>query len=196
MTPEHKSGAPKTKPEAIKTAQEKALATLLVCGSCAYSTVLALQDVFDLRDEAMLKASGALTGGIGGRADTCGSMIGAALMLGMVCGGGRNDGENSIPKIHEAMDRAADFYNWFKSEKGSVKCQDILMMNAGGVQYDFTDPAQLQAAIEAGVLEKCREVVQDNTGKAAAMLWDKVRLKVSHPRVSHKALSDKGKKHV
>jgi len=170
----------KTKTEAVKTAREKALATLLVCGSCAYSTVLALQDVFDLKDEALLKASGALTGGIGGRADTCGSMIGAVLMLGLVCGGGRNDGENSISKIYEASRQAAEFYTWFAGVKGCVNCREILTQNAGGVQYDFTNREQLMAAVEAGVLEKCHDVVQDITGKAAEMLWDELRTTASH----------------
>jgi C_GCAxxG_C_C family probable redox protein len=161
-----------TKEEAVNTAREKALATLLVSGSCAYSTVLALQDVFDLKDEALLKASGALTGGIGARTDTCGSMIGAVLVLGSVCGGGRNDGDNCIPKIFEAMGQAEKYYLWFKEEMGCVTCHDILTKHAGGVQYDFTDREQLTAAIEAGVLIKCRPVVQNNAGKAAEMLWD------------------------
>jgi len=171
---------PKSKAEAVKTAREKALAALAECGSCAYSTVLALQDTFDLKDEELLKASGALTGGIGGRADTCGAMIGATLMLGMVCGGGRDDGYAGITKMYEAMDRAAEFYKWFKGEKGCVNCQQILTMNAGGVQYDFTDREQLTAVIEAGVLDKCREVVQNNAGKAAEMLWDELHKRKKH----------------
>jgi len=167
----------KTKTEAVKTAREKALATLLVSGSCAYSTVLALQDVFDLKDEALLRASGALTGGIGGRADTCGSMIGAVLVLGSVCGGGRNDGENCVTKIYESGKQGADFYNWFRAERGSVNCNDILTAFSNGKYTDFTDREQLMAAIDAGVLIKCREVVQDNTGKAAELLWDELHKK-------------------
>ena len=169
-----------TKEEAVNIAREKALATLLVSGSCAYSTVLALQDVFDLRDEALLKASGALTGGIGARTDTCGSMIGAILVLGSVCGGGRNDGDNCIPKMFEAMAQAEKYYLWFKGEMGCVTCHDILTKFAGGGEHDFTDRAQVLAAIEAGVLAKCRPVVQNNAGKAAEMLWDELHKPVAH----------------
>jgi C_GCAxxG_C_C family probable redox protein len=180
-----------TKEEAVNIAREKVLAILLVSGSCAYSTVLALQDVFDLKDEALLKASGALTGGIGARTDACGSMIGAVLMLGVVCGGGRNDGDNCIPKMFEAMDRAGEYYKWFKQEMGCVSCNDILTKHAGDTKYDFTDREQLILAVEAGVLAKCRPVVQNNAGKAAAMMWDEV-----HKPVPRKALLSKGKKHA
>jgi C_GCAxxG_C_C family probable redox protein len=171
-----------TKEEAVNIAREKALATLLVTGSCSYSTVLALQDVFDLKDEALLKASGALTGGIGARTDACGSMIGAVLMLGAVCGGGRNDGDNCIPKMFEAMTLAEKYYLWFKQEMGCVTCHDILTKHAGGGEHDFTDRAQVLAAIEAGVLAKCRPLVQNNAGKAAEMMWDELHKPVGHTR--------------
>jgi hypothetical protein len=163
-----------TRETAVKTVRDKALATLLVTGSCAYSTVLALQDVFDLKDEALLKASGALTGGIGARTDTCGSMIGAILVIGSVCGGGRNDGDNCIPKMFDAMSQAEKYYLWFKGEMGCVTCHDILTKFAGGGNHDFTDREQVIAAMEAGVLAKCRPVVQNNAGKAAEMLWDEL----------------------
>jgi C_GCAxxG_C_C family probable redox protein len=174
-----------TKEEAVKIAREKALATLLASGSCAYSTVLALQDVFGLKDETLLKASGALTGGIGGQTDTCGSMIGATLVLGAVYGGGRTDGENCVPKIFEAARQAAEYYKWFKAKMGTANCHDILTVFAGGVQYDYTNREQLIVAIEAGVLEKCHSVVQDNAGKAAAILWDELHKPAAPAKKKH-----------
>lgn len=133
-----------------------------------------MQDTFGLQDEALLKASGALTGGIGGQNDTCGSLIGVTLMLGSLCGHGRNDGEAGIDRLQESMRQAADFYKWFKQEKGCVNCNQILIMNANGVEYNFTDPEQLQAAMDAGVLDKCQEVVQNNAGKAAGLIWEEL----------------------
>lgn len=168
---------PKTKTEAISTAREKAIAYVRETGSCAYSTVRAIQETFDLNDEAMLKASGAITGGIGGMADACGSMIGSCLMVGSVCGAGRNEGLDLIDKLHYVMDKARDFYNWFRQQKGSVRCNDILTVNAGGVHYDFTDRAQIIKAIEAGVLAKCDTVVGNNAAKAAEMMWEEMHRK-------------------
>jgi C_GCAxxG_C_C family probable redox protein len=130
-----------------------------------------LQDTFDLKDEALLKASGALTGGIGGLADTCGSMIGATLILGSVCGRGRGD---DMAKLQESIRQAADYYIWFKEQMGTVNCRDIVTKYGNGTFYDFGDPAQARAAWEAGVAQKCVELVQNNATKAAEILWDEL----------------------
>jgi C_GCAxxG_C_C family probable redox protein len=137
-----------------------------------------LQDTFDLKDEALLKASGALTGGIGGQSDTCGSMIGASMIIGAVCGKGRQDGddEKGIKKLFESVKRAADFYNWFKEEHGTVNCRDIVTSYGNGVFYDFGIPEQSKLAREAGVFDKCVEHVQKNVTRAAEILWDELNV--------------------
>jgi hypothetical protein len=133
-----------------------------------------LQDTFDLKDEALLKASGALTGGIGGMADTCGSMIGATLILGSVCGRGRQDGDNGMPKLGKSVRQAADFYRWFQGEKGTVNCRELITGYGKGTFYDFGDREQAKAAWEAGVGQKCVEQVQMVAAKAAEILWDEL----------------------
>jgi hypothetical protein len=133
-----------------------------------------LQDTFDLKDEALLKASGALTGGIGGLADTCGSMIGASLVLGSVCGRGRQDSEKGMEKLGESVRQAADYYVWFRGEKGTVNCREIITRYGNGTFYDFGNPEQAQAARECGVFDKCVELVQDNAAEAAEILWDEL----------------------
>jgi len=133
-----------------------------------------LQDTFDIKDDILLKASGALTGGIGGLADTCGSMIGATLVLGSVCGRGRQDGEAGMPKLAESIRQAADFYKWFKGEKGTVNCRELITGYGNGVFYDFGDPEQAKAAWENGVAQKCDEQVQMIAAKATEILWDEL----------------------
>jgi hypothetical protein len=130
-----------------------------------------LQDTFDLKDEALLKASGALTGGIGGLADTCGSMIGATLILGSVCGRGR---DNGIPKLADSIRQAADYYIWFKGQMGTVNCRDIVTKYGNGTFYNFSDPEQMKLAFKAGVVQKCSELVQNNAAEAAEILWNKL----------------------
>ncbi len=135
-----------------------------------------MQDTFDLKDEALLKASGALTGGIGGLADTCGSMIGATLVLGSVCGKGRQDAddEKGLKKLFESVRQAADYFIWFKGEKDTVNCREIITRHGKGTFYDFGKPDQAKAAREAGVFDKCVELVQNNAAEAAEILWDEL----------------------
>ncbi|MCK4863632.1 MAG: C_GCAxxG_C_C family protein [Dehalococcoidales bacterium] len=125
-----------------------------------------------MKDEALLKASGALTGGIGGLADTCGSMIGASMILGSVCGRGRQDVEKGREKLGKSVRQAADFYHWFKGETGTVNCREIITRHGNGTFYNFGDPEQGKAAREAGVFDKCVALVQKIAAKAAEMLWD------------------------
>lgn len=128
-----------------------------------------------MKDDSLLKASGAMTGGIGGRADTCGSMIGACLILGAVCGRGwQDEGEKGMEKLMESIKQAADFYRWFKEDTGAVTCRDIVTKFGNGVFYDFGDPAQAKAAFEAGVTQKCIQHVQKVVTKATEILWDEL----------------------
>lgn len=127
-----------------------------------------------MKDEALLKASGALTGGIGGLADTCGSMIGATLVLGSVCGRGRDDGDEGMRKLGKSVRQAADYYIWFKGQMGTVNCRDIVTKYGNGTFYNFGDPAQMKLAWEAGVVQKCAELVQNNAAEAAEILWDEL----------------------
>jgi hypothetical protein len=133
-----------------------------------------LQDTFDMKDEALLKASGAMTGGIGGMADACGSLIGSGLILGAVYGLGRKDGDEGMPKLFESIKQAADFYKWFKNKHGSSSCRDTVTKFGNGVFYDFGIPEQAKAGTEAGVLEKCTVLVEDNCARVAELLWDKL----------------------
>jgi hypothetical protein len=134
-----------------------------------------LQDTFDLKDDALLKASGALTGGIGGLADTYGSMIGATMVLGSVFGRGHNDeGEKGMRKLGESIRQAADFFIWFKGKQGTVNCRDIITKHGNGKFYNFGIPEEAQAARETGVFDKCVELVQDNVAEAADIIWDEL----------------------
>lgn len=167
---------PKSKEEAVATARAKAQENMAKFISCAYSTVLALQDTFELNDDALLKASGAMTGGIGGRSDVCGSMIGACLMLGSVCGRGHEDGEDEAgkAKLFESSRQAADYYDWFQKANGTVNCREIVTRFGNGTFYDFGIPEQARLAFETGVAQKCVEHVQNNVAEAAGRLWDEL----------------------
>jgi Putative redox-active protein (C_GCAxxG_C_C) len=116
-----------------------------------------------------------MTGGIGGMADACGSLIGAGLILGAVCGLGREDGDQGMPKLGASIKQAGDFYKWFRDKQGSANCREIVTRFGNGVYYDFGIPEQAKAGIEAGILEKCTLLVEDNSARVAEILWDILR---------------------
>lgn len=129
-----------------------------------------MQDMLDMKDEAVLKASGALTGGIGGKADVCGSLLGASMMLGAALGMGR--GEETMEKMIPSIRKTAEFYDWFVKEFQSAKCRNIVTRFGGGTFYDFGIPEQAEAAAKAGVLAKCDDLIGRAVTKAAEMILD------------------------
>jgi C_GCAxxG_C_C family probable redox protein len=165
---------PKNKAEAVKIASQKAGEYMETCGSCSQSTLLALQDAFDLNDETLLKAAGGLTGGIGGMYDACGSLIGASLMFGAVFGRGFKD-LNNRDKLGESMTAVGKLYKWYEKEFGSATCRDICTRYGGGVFYDRHVPWQAELMKAAGVHEKCAGMAQQTAAKAAEMIWDLTR---------------------
>ena len=123
---------PLIKEEAIKQAYEKARTYTPQYRSCSNGTALALMETFNITDSNVFKAASGLHGGIGGMGDVCGSLLGASLILGLVCGAAPKD--PTKPKAEEpnkpgAKDvptqLVAQLYKWFRKEFGSVKCRIV-----------------------------------------------------------------------
>jgi len=108
---------PESKEEAVKQAYDNAHECEWVHHGCSQCTILALQNVFDMRDDNLFKAASGLCGGVGRMADVCGSLLGAALMLGTKYGRGREEIEN-LDKLMESLTPVGKLYKWFEKEYG------------------------------------------------------------------------------
>lgn len=133
--------------------------------------MLALQDTFGMKDDALVKAGSAMSGGIGGMYDSCGALLGAAIMLGAVYGSGRGDVGN-MDKSMEIRTQVGKLYKWFEKEYQATACQDIRKNFGGGVFYEWHIPWQAELAKEAGVMEKCGNMVGKTAAKTAEMMYD------------------------
>jgi hypothetical protein len=133
-----------------------------------------LQDVLGLEDDAVLRASTAMTGGIGGMRDACGGLLGAALMVGQIFGRDRASMTDKS-KMGEVMPRVGKLYKWYELQFGSATCLDIKTGFGGGVYYDSNVPWQREMAEEAGVGDKCVDLVADTVAYLVDQLWDEVR---------------------
>ena len=124
-----------------------------------------------MKDDNVFKAAGALTGGIGGQLDACGSLLGASLMFGAVMGRGISEPTDN-EKLGESITMAAQIYKWFEKEFGSATCKDIRTKFGGGVLYDTHIPWQAELAKAAHIHEQCTEMVGKAASRAAEMFWD------------------------
>lgn len=81
-----------------------------------------MQEKLDLEDVGAFKAASALAGGIAGRGETCGALIGGIVAIGQVFG--RESLEN-IEQFQQAMILANDMYLKFKEAVGHTLCAEI-----------------------------------------------------------------------
>ena len=75
----------KSKEEIYDELDRKAIENLTLCGNCAQTTFLTLQEQFDLEDGGILKALTPFPG-IASRGETCGAVTGSLMALGLIHG--------------------------------------------------------------------------------------------------------------
>ena len=102
--------------------------------------------------------------------DACGALLGASMMLGLKYGRGREEIDN-LEKLESSYLPVGRLYKWFEKEFGSANCREI-RTGFAGVYYDPNVPWQAELAKEAGVSEKCAELVGKTAARTAEMLWD------------------------
>lgn len=122
-----------------------------------------------MRDDNVFKAASGFGGGLGQMNDVCGSLLGASLMLSMKYGRGREEIEDQ-EKVRSSYLPVARLYKWFEKEFGSATCRAIRTKMAG-VFYDTKIPWQAEMAKEAGLPEKCAELVAKTCARTAELLW-------------------------
>ena len=162
---------PTTKEEAIKEGRAKARFNMENYGSCAQSTVMALQDVLELKDDAVLKASTSMTGGIGRMRDACGGLLGAAMFLGQIYGRDRANIADK-EKLGDLMPHVGKLYKWYEKTFGSATCYDIKTLMGDGVYYDSSVPWQAELAKQEGVDKKCDDLVEETVAWVIDHVWE------------------------
>ena len=124
-----------------------------------------------LKDDSVFKAGSGLHGGIGFMHDTCGSLIGAGMVLSYKWGLGRDEVDND-PNREKPHVPVGKMYKFFEKEFGTVNCREISTKHCGGVFYDTSVPWQKELAVEAGMYVNCDELIRKSAARAAEILWD------------------------
>lgn len=124
-----------------------------------------------MNDENVFKASRGLHGGIGGKHDVCGSLLGAAMMLGLAFGGDVNEATTPDDKENPAR-MVGQLYERFKKEFGSVKCRTITAGFAKEVDADINNKGLDEPARKAKIFANCDELCGRNAARTAEMIWD------------------------
>ena len=116
----------------MESREERAVRLFKQGLNCAQAVFVAFADEFGRDEELAKKVSCGLGGGVGRMRETCGTVTGAALVLGMRHG----------PDKAAAYGKVQDFCNAFKAECGSVVCRELLEgcgASAGGAPERRTE---------------------------------------------------------
>lgn len=133
---------------------------------CAQVTLKALQECFGLTDAEVFRAASPLSGGIARSGQTCGSLLGALLFVGLIFGRRRLERTDVSKDYRKAMEVAESVYDEFEKAFGSTLCRDIHMRLFGRV-YNLRDPRDVEEFIKSGAWDKCAEVMSKTAEIAA-----------------------------
>jgi C_GCAxxG_C_C family probable redox protein len=134
------------------------------CKGCSQCVVAALQDTFNIRDDAVFRASGGLAAGGGLATDgSCGAYAGGTMVLSYLQGRKRDTFEDE-DELTRSMGIVLKLHDMFIQEYGSVICRDIQTKTFGRPYY-LADMEEFDKFEKAGGHDDrhCPEVV----GKAA-----------------------------
>ena len=134
------------------------------CSGCAQTTLAGLLEALEIPNDDVFKAASGFADGLGlTTRGTCGALIAGVLALGMVFGRKREDLEDPLAAM-DSYDLVADLVEQFEERFGSLRCSDIQTAQAGR-SFNLRDPDDLEAAVEAGMMDHCSNLA----GKAAEM---------------------------
>ena len=121
---------------------------------CCQSTLAAIQDVFELRDDAFFRACSGLGGGIGLTArSACGGLTAGCTFMSYLVGRQREeDGSfaDESGRRFKAYGYCDKLMSRFVDEYGSCKCMDIQRELMDGDFYILSNPNEFQKFCERG----------------------------------------------
>lgn len=157
----------KSKEEIYDELDRKAIENLTLCGNCAQTTFLTLQEQFDLEDGAILKALTPFPG-IALRGETCGAVTGSLMALGLIHGRDKEDLSDWQAYL-KSLPPARRFCRRFEEELGSTMCGDIVEAEFGR-RFDLADPVEAMQWMNCGALDRCGAVIGKGVRIAADII--------------------------
>ncbi|UCD98329.1 MAG: C_GCAxxG_C_C family protein [Chloroflexota bacterium] len=147
--------------------ENKASENLSLCGNCAQTTFMTLDEEFQLGGEVILKALTPFPG-IALRGETCGAVTGSLMALGLVFGRDR-DALNNWQAYLDSLPPARRFCRRFENELGSTMCEDIIEAKFGR-KFDLANPVDAMQYMNCGALDKCGQVIGTGVKIAAEII--------------------------
>ncbi len=140
-------------------------------GGCGQCTIAAVFEVMGVENEGVFKAATGLADGVGLTGDGhCGALSGGAMAIGYFFGRSRED-FGKVAKQLKACILAKKLHNEFVEKYGTCRCADIQKKTLGRF-FNLYDPAEMKAAFEAGLPDKCSSLVGETARMATRIILE------------------------
>jgi C_GCAxxG_C_C family probable redox protein len=148
-------GKDKTKEEVFKELDRKVVEFMPVYGDCARTSFAVLNDQFKLKSKKLIRGLKPFPG-IAHRGETCGTVSGSLLAIGLYF---ESYGKSGTHQSTETMTHAKDFCETFEKEFGSTMCNGV-QKHQYGRSYDLRDEKEKLEFMQVASGGKCMDVVK------------------------------------
>ena len=118
---------------------QKAKENFLQGYNCSQAVVLAFSDLTGLDESTSLKLASSFGGGIGRMRQTCGTLLGAFIVLGALYG---YDDPRAVQEKNAHYARVQEIASIFREQNGSIICRELL----GAMGKDTSPSAEIRSA--------------------------------------------------
>ncbi|MBS3808531.1 MAG: C_GCAxxG_C_C family protein [Desulfobacterales bacterium] len=156
--------------DTLQKAHDYAKRHELESGGCAQCCLAGIFEALGVEnDEGVFMAATGLADGVGLTGDGhCGALSGGVMAIGYFFGRSKKDFGN-MKKQLKACILAKSLHDAFAEKYGTCRCADLQEKLAGRF-FNLYDPEEMEAALEAGMPEKCSDVVGETAQMAAHII--------------------------
>ncbi|MBM4445799.1 MAG: C_GCAxxG_C_C family protein [Chloroflexi bacterium] len=123
-------------------------------GNCAQCVIAAVFETLGIKNDDVFRAATGFADGVGLTGDGhCGALSGGTMAISYLFGRKKED-FNKRGKMIKSLILSKKLYDGFIEKYGVCRCADIQTRLAGRF-FNFYDPAETEAAIKAGLPDKC-----------------------------------------
>jgi C_GCAxxG_C_C family probable redox protein len=157
--------------EKLDQAYENAKKYEMRSGGCPQCTIAGVFDALGIQNDDVFRAGTGLADGVGLTGDGhCGALSGGVMAIGYVFGREKKDfGE--MRKLIKANMLSKKLHDQFVEKYGTARCRDIQTSLVGRF-YNLYDPSELEAAVKAGMLDKCSTLVGEVARMATRIILE------------------------
>jgi C_GCAxxG_C_C family probable redox protein len=140
-------------------------------GDCAQCVFAGVTEAIGMENIEVFRAATGFADGIGLTGDGhCGALSGGVMSISYVFGRDRADFHRR-GKMLKALSLSRELQRRFRDKYGTCRCHD-LQTKFYGKFYDMMNPAEMEAAVKAGMLETCSTLTGEVARMAAGLILE------------------------